>query len=259
MTANREPEGYVLSLPISCWRLSSILAVLVMAGLGGVPPGVAGLTPGGEGAGKSADGSLHARGNEPGWTLGIDGTGLVLRTDYGRTRLQAPAPDVERVLDGRRYRVEGAGLVISVQERLCRDDMTGMPYPLGVRVELGDRTLRGCGGAPESLLAGEEWIVEDIAGGGIIDMSRVTLVFDLAGSVSGIASCNSYRGSYQVTGETLRFDSDFITTRKSCAPALMNQERRFLDALGEVTRFDFDRTGALLLQGAGRTLVLARR
>ena len=54
-------------------------------------------------------------------------------------------------------------------ETICRDSMTGMPYPETVTVETREQTLRGCGGAPIELLTGREWVVEDISGEGRID------------------------------------------------------------------------------------------
>ena len=40
------------------------------------------------------------------------------------------------------------------------------------------------------------------------------------------------------------------TTMMSCAPSLVEQERRFLEILQRVQRFDIDDTGALLLGGS---------
>jgi hypothetical protein len=54
-----------------------------------------------------------------------------------------------------------------------------------VEVTLGGETLGGCGGDPLDLLAGPEWVVEDIGGRGIIDASRVTLDVAQGGGWAG--------------------------------------------------------------------------
>ena len=46
--------------------------------------------------------------------------------------------------------------------------MSGMFYPWTVTVERAEGVLSGCGGEPVSLLLGAQWVVESIAGAGII-------------------------------------------------------------------------------------------
>ena len=145
-------------------------------------------------------------------------------------------------------------LALDVARRKCNDSMSGMPHPYVAAAEFDDRVLTGCGGEPVDLLAGREWVVEDLDGGGIIDRSRVTLVFDAAERrIHGRASCNSYNGGFVLTGEGLSF-GDVAATMMACPEALMNQERRFFRILGGVSRFDLDATGALLLAGDDGTM-----
>jgi putative lipoprotein len=109
---------------------------------------------------------------------------------------------------------------------------------------------------PESLQGGT-WVVEDIAGGGVIDDSRVTLVFEADG-VGGQASCNSYRARWTLEDGRLSI-ADPAVTMMACPEALMNQERRFLEALASADSVSFDETGALILAGNGAALLRARR
>jgi heat shock protein HslJ len=136
--------------------------------------------------------------------------------------------------------------------------MSGMPYPKTATLAEGENTLNGCGGNSLDLLAGGEWVVEDIGNGGVIDNSRVTMVFEPTGRVSGRASCNTYSGGFSLTGEGIAF-GPLATTRMACAPALMNQEAKFLAMLGVVERFEIDETGALVFYGGGERRLLARR
>lgn len=107
-------------------------------------------------------------------------------------------------------------------------------------------------------LGGGEWVVEDINGGGVIDNSRASLLFGEGGRVSGSGSCNNYNAGYTLTGEGLSF-SRAAATLRACAPALMNQERKFFDTLAKVSGFSIDETGALILTAPDGGKILARR
>ena len=101
-------------------------------------------------------------------------------------------------------------------------------------------------------LQGVEWVVEDIGGGGVIDNSRATLNFGRDGKLTGRASCNSYTATYTWSGSSLSIGQG-ASTMMACAPALMDQERRFVDILQGVQRYEFSDTGALVLvDGQGR-------
>lgn len=201
-----------------------------------------------------------AAGNEPGWRLTIGGRHITLLYNYGQDQavlpLLAPVPRP----GGRSYQSKNADhdLRVDVVEGICRDDMTGMPYPEAVTVEIDGNTLSGCGGSPASLLTGAEWVVEDIGGKGIIDRSRATLNFDEDGRLTGRASCNTYGASWTLSGEGLTL-SEAHSTLMACSPALTAQEREFLRLLESVQRFDIGADGALVLHSSDGGTILARR
>jgi hypothetical protein len=74
----------------------------------------------------------------------------------------------------------GRRFVATILDRPCVDDM---PYPDTVIVLAGGTEYRGCGGDPEELLQGAEWVVKDVNGTGPIDTSRLTLAFGSGGAV----------------------------------------------------------------------------
>lgn len=196
-----------------------------------------------------------ARGNEPFWRVILEPGQLVLeRMDEKTVALRYEV--TERSATARTFEAEGDGIRVSLKAaaQLCRDSMSGMPYPRQVRLSINGEEFRGCGGDPEQLLRGTEWVVEDIDGRGIIDSSRVTLNFQEDNRVAGRASCNQFSGGWNLTGEGIGF-TRMASTKKACAPALMNQENRFLSLLGEVQRFDIGRRGELVLStGDGRQI-----
>lgn len=131
--------------------------------------------------------------------------------------------------------------------------------PETVEVTMGQDVLDGCGGDVAGPPVGVEWVVEDIGGAGLIDSSRVTLVFGADGRVAGSGGCNRWFGGYAGTGAALTI-GDIGATRMACPPALMMQEQRFFEALSRVAGFAIDDTGALrLTDAAGGVLILARR
>lgn len=211
---------------------------------------------------KDEDGPrpLRATGNEPGWRLDFDGTKVALLMDNGARRVNATTAPAETTADAKRYiaSTEQGPLVVTLFERVCKDTMTGMPYPHAVEVAFEGRTLKGCGGEPAELLKGPEWVVEDINRGGIIDRSRATLDFAEDGRLSGRASCNTYTGRYSLTGERMAV-TKLAATRKACAPSLMQQEDKFLRVLRDVVGFDFDAHGGLVLRTSDGRTILARR
>ncbi|NWO06072.1 MAG: META domain-containing protein [Alteromonadaceae bacterium] len=128
---------------------------------------------------------------------------------------------------------------------------------------LAATALAGCATQPDQeavvtvdQLTGQQWVVEDINGEGIIDNSRVTLNFTEENRVAGKATCNQYFARYSIEDQTLNIEKA-ATTMMACPEALMNQERRFLEALQNVRSFELDDTNALVLTGED-SRILAR-
>lgn len=103
-------------------------------------------------------------------------------------------------------------------------------------------------------LEGPTWLAEDIKGGGVIDNAQSTLVFASGGRVTGSGGCNRLFASVNVAGDALSFGG-VGTTRMACAPALMDQEQKFLGALAATRTFRFDGPYLRLYDGNGAELV----
>lgn len=86
-----------------------------------------------------------------------------------------------------------------------------------------------------------EWLAEDIDGGGVIDNAQTSLLVAEDGSVSGRGGCNRFSGKAKIDGQSISFGT-IASTRMACADALMNQERKFFEALGKVATFRIDQT-----------------
>ena len=107
-------------------------------------------------------------------------------------------------------------------------------------------------------LLGREWLIEDIAGAGVIDNVPASLHFLAGGRLAGNASCNRIIGSYETDGADLEMIPAGMT-QMLCPEALMNQERKLLDLLPAISHYSIDDTGALILTTPDGTTIRARR
>lgn len=202
-----------------------------------------------------------ALGHEPAWRLELDPRRLSFAAGPGAAPVQAQAPPARPAGSGRRWQASAGGepLEVVALDRVCHDPMSGMPFPLTVRVTAQGRDWRGCGGEPAALLLGAEWVAEDIDRRGVLDRARSSLAFGADGRVSGLAGCHRFAGRWTLTGESLRFAALAVEDARGCAAALLDQERRFLERLHAVVRFEIAPDGALRLFDARDGIILARR
>ena len=203
---------------------------------------------------------FRAGGNEPPWRLDIGVGKMTLLTNYGQARAEAETPRPVATPDSWKYVAHAGGrdMVVTILDRMCVDSMTGMPYPDTVTVLFEGKTLGGCGGDPAALLRGAEWLVTEINGAPVLPQSRVTMNFNADGRVSGKGTCNSYTGSYEVTGEGLRFSRP-AATLMACMDAPMRQEAAFLGVLNDARTFEMPPGGALVLRTGDKRTIKAVR
>lgn len=107
--------------------------------------------------------------------------------------------------------------------------------------------LTGCASTTSpSLPLDTPYKVEWIGERPLIDSSHLTVTLGADGRAYGHAGCNRWFASYQTNGQNLSFDHAGAT-RMACAPALMEQEDRFFQALGQVKRWEMGENGELRL------------
>lgn len=114
-------------------------------------------------------------------------------------------------------------------------------------------------GAPAAApLVGSEWRLEDMGGRGVLDRVQATLAFPEAGRVAGNSSCNRFFGSYTLMQDRIAL-SQLGGTRMACAPAVDEQETRYLDALQKAQRLEVQGTTMLMhVQGLDKPLRFLR-
>lgn len=199
-----------------------------------------------------------ASGNEPGWSLQIQGAQIRLSLDYGARVLQAALPPAQRDQDALRYVLPDAGITITIRDQRCDDDMSGMPHPARVVLETEGRRLQGCGGDPRDLLEGAEWTVTAIDGEPVPEAVEATLKFLEPDRIAGSSGCNRFMGGYELTGEGLSFGT-LAGTMMACPEPKMAFEQQFLARLQQVARFELTAEGTLVLVTQGGQRITAAR
>ena len=97
--------------------------------------------------------------------------------------------------------------------------------------------LAGCASDEVKLKQDHSYIVEWIGERPLMDYAHLTVTLGADGRAYGNGGCNHWFAPYTLEGDKLSF-GPVGSTRKQCAPALMEQEKRFLKALETVQRWD---------------------
>lgn len=226
---------------------------------GNAYPECARATPADAATVMTSEAAYRARGNEPFWSIESIGDELRWTTpDTPEAVVWNGVTRSERAdgfdLSARR---DSGTLALAATATICRDSMSGMPYPHTVTVRVGGQEYRGCGGDAVALLSANEWTVTSI-GGSAAGERPPTLQFMADGSAAGFGGCNRWMSPTKLTGEGLSFERA-ASTMMACPEPAMTTEQAFLDALAKVTRHDFDEAGHLLLKAGDETIIVAAK
>ncbi|WP_057831703.1 META domain-containing protein [Colwellia sp. TT2012] len=122
-------------------------------------------------------------------------------------------------------------------------------------------TLSACNNSPavpiQEKLPGS-WLVESIQDKAVLIKNIARLNFDQKNRLSGSASCNNISSRYSLQNNSLNI-GPIATTRKMCAPGLMAQESRLLQALAKVKRFQLHNGELSMYDQQGSLQIKAKR
>ena len=82
------------------------------------------------------------------------------------------------------------------------------------------------------------WLLAELNGEPPLPGTSITADFGEDGTVAGSSGCNSYSTTYAVDGDQIEFGEQVASTMMACEEPVMEQERAYLDALSNSTRFD---------------------
>lgn len=102
-----------------------------------------------------------------------------------------------------------------------------------------------------------EWVVEIIDNIKVLPESHVTLRID-GQTVAGRAPCNTYRGTFTVSGTTVEV-GELLRTMMACDEARLSEENDFLTRLREVVRYEIKSRDVLELKTSDGKTIVARR
>ncbi|RUO63146.1 META domain-containing protein [Pseudidiomarina insulisalsae] len=175
---------------------------------------------------------FSARGNEPFWLVAVDGTEATLRTPGN----EKPYPDIHLSslvsIDSTTFtlRLDDA-TELQLVDTICYDSMSGHSYPYTATLKTVSGDLPGCAGDTNMLISGASWQLHTT---GIEFSEAPSLTFHSDQRVSGFAGCNYLTGSYQLSGEGIRF-SPLAVTKRMCGPQVMAFENEFLRQLSQAS------------------------
>jgi heat shock protein HslJ len=118
--------------------------------------------------------------------------------------------------------------------------------------------LVGCGSSPAGgpSLDGTQWVLVTLGGEAMVPDTAPSAEFS-ADQISGSAGCNSYFGTYEVSGGELSM-SDLANTEMWCMEpeGVMDQEQAFLAALASVASYRLADERLELLDGTGGVILI---
>ena len=90
--------------------------------------------------------------------------------------------------------------------------------------------------APEGLLAGTAWRLQQLGSEGALEGHQPTLIFGQFDRVNGTGSCNRFNGSVVVDRKSITF-GPLASTRMACEAAISTQEANYFKALQQAEWF----------------------
>lgn len=192
-----------------------------------------------------------------------DAPSTTLAVTRVKTRHRMPIPYRLRYDDKdiRRNRSYALQAQITVDGKLWFISTTRHSVFTGGRDETDIKVERVTGGGDgETGDPRGKWLAESIRRRGVIDNLQTVLEIGRDGRVSGSGGCNRINGKAEISGSRIHF-GPVASTRMACAPAAMDQEAKFIEALGDARKWRIDdRRGKLYLLDAqgSEVLLLAR-
>ncbi|MFN8623662.1 MAG: META domain-containing protein [Chloroflexota bacterium] len=98
------------------------------------------------------------------------------------------------------------------------------------------------------------WTLSELDGQTVAATAGITAAFAEDGSLTGSAGCNTFSGTYTLSGSSLTV-GPLAATRKACEQAVMDDENLFLDLLQNATTWAIDGGSLTITAADGGTLV----
>lgn len=182
-------------------------------------------------------------GESTGWSIHFDSAATIEGSQLSSIEVQYQDTALLNSLANRR--VTATGHLVRRQGVEIRERVILQVSSIQEASKQGTTTGSLQDNSPSSSLTASEWLLEDLAGTGVLDNIHATLAFPETGKVAGNGSCNRFFGTAQSSADSITF-GPLGSTRMACPPAVMDQETRYLKALAAARRFEWHDTQLLL-------------
>lgn len=204
---------------------------------------------------------FRGTGTEPFWTLSFISDRM--RFEH-MSVFTAEAPRVESgfspngsVFISQSENAGGRDFIVLVEEGVCSDGMSDIPYPQNVRVFVDGLYFFGCGGDPHDALQGE-WHVTSLSGEMLPEGVAQSFSFDGMGGFFGSGGCNRFQSSYDLS-EGLNI-GPIASTRRACInPETSRYEHQLFSTLGTVISLELGEDDILTLVSEFEPVLTAER
>ena len=117
-------------------------------------------------------------------------------------------------------------------------------------------SLAACDGSGANALRDTAWELTSLAGSDLLPGTAITIKF-AADQVSGSAGCNTYGGSYEVSGDRLDLPDLYATEMGCLEPAgILEQESAYLTALRSAAGYQIDGDKLEILDETGKEILV---
>ncbi|MGD2097889.1 MAG: META domain-containing protein [Desulfobacterales bacterium] len=99
--------------------------------------------------------------------------------------------------------------------------------------------------------SGTEWVLEEIDGNAVVDRVQSTIRFEGNDRIAGWGGCNRYFANVRSGRNFFKLGS-IGSTRRICPPVVMEQEKRFFNALQKSSRIRMEGDQLLIDSDATR-------
>jgi heat shock protein HslJ len=115
--------------------------------------------------------------------------------------------------------------------------------------------LAACSSSSDSGLVDTGWVLDTMDGQPPVEGSTLTLSLT-ADEAAGSSGCNTFRGGYTTSGDTITF-GDLASTMMACSDPLNTQETSYLGALDSATTFAVSGDQLTIQTGSGELVYSA--
>lgn len=208
---------------------------------------------------------FKATGNEPFWGIKLGKEKIVFTSLIeGMESISFESVEPIRAMDAnvKMYRVNNGktSATITIQQLDCQDSMSGAVSPYTVKVEMNNKTLKGCGQYITDYRLHDIWVLEELNGKKvqIADFQKELPRIEIHAAENkfmGFGGCNSIEGNLFFEKGLLRF-TDVISTLMACAPG--NKEDDFVKGLQSTTTYSIGNLRLTLSNPSGTLLVFRK-